>query len=398
VSLETDDTVRLKPPRAGRRSPFARFWPYAAGTAALAGVAAAWLSLHPATAPPPPPTETAASVPPSAQPTLAPAPAQQTVASAAPGPVEAERAAPPASLPAAPAPLEAQQASPPASATASLQQAAISVPAPKLRFSPPLATEAEILADAPEQLSVYRFAPFPSVVVLQFPSLAEQARMLNRIAALIEKDGFPRDRVLAHDDLNTRIRASGVTPETFYYGHDYRAEDVVHFFALATELNSDEQLLHELVTRLGWHEHGPVEAVISLVRENAGSDIDRAARATILRHELSHGLYFTDPAYVGYCYRFWNEVLTARERGLFTAYLRREGYDPALTDLIVNETQAYLIHTSDPRFFRPADVGLTDARADELRRIFLAGMPQGWLRDAAFATLKPATPIRVRSP
>ena len=116
--------------------------------------------------------------------------------------------------------------------------------------------------------------------------------------------------------------------------------------------------------------------------------------ATILRHELSHGIYFTDPAYVAYCYQFWNEVLTAHERALFAAYLQREGYDPKLTDLIVNETQAYLIHTQDRRFFRPAEVGLTESRAQELRRMFIAGMPQGWLHDAAAAATPQVVPVR----
>ena len=63
-----------------------------------------------------------------------------------------------------------------------------------------------------------------SVIVLQFPSLAEQGRMLNRVAALIEKAGFPRDRVRA--TMRSWMPASApaaATPDTFYYGHDYRA-------------------------------------------------------------------------------------------------------------------------------------------------------------------------------
>jgi hypothetical protein len=343
VTSETDDTVRLKGPRSGGPSRLARAAPWAAGAALVAGlsVGGTWWLLRPPEATPP---------------------LHEALAPAAP----------------------VQQAFAPAPATSP-------APAP---YAPKLASEAEILADQPDQLAVYRFAPQPAVIVLQFPSLGEQARMLNRVAALLEKQGYPRDRVLAHAELDRKIRDSGMTPETFYYGHDYRATDIAHFFSVATDLNGEEKQLEGMADKLGWHEHGAVGALISLVRQSSAPDLDPAARATILRHELSHGIYFTDPAYAEYCRRFWNEVLTDPERGLFAAYLEREGYDPALTDLLVNETQAYLIHTRDPRFFRPTDVGLTDVRAAELRRIFVAGMPPGWLRDATSDAPGPVTPVR----
>ena len=341
MTSETDDTVRLKGPRKGERSGFARFWPYAAGVAALAVVACAgaWWTLRPEPVAPPP-----------QEAVLAPRPTARAPA----GPAEVAVARP----------------------------------------LPPLATESELLADAPDRLAVYRFAPQPAVLVLHFPTLGEQAQALNRLAALIEKQGFPHDRVLPHAELDSRIRATGGTPETFYYGHDYRSADVVRFFSLASELNPEEDRLQRLVTELGWHEHGALGALISLVRESAPAGLDATARAAILRHELSHGIYFTDPAYVEYCHRFWREAMTANERARFTAYLEKEGYDPALEDLIVNETQAYLIHTRDPRYFRASDVGLGQARADELRRIFIEGMPPGWLRDVDSATL-PAGPALV---
>ncbi len=252
-------------------------------------------------------------------------------------------------------------------------------PAP---FAPPLASEAEILADQPDQLAVYRFALQPAVVVLQFPSLGEQADMLNRAAALLEKSGYPHDRVLPRAELDARIVAGGGTPETFYYGHDYRAADLVRFLRLATDLDGQEQALRGLVERLGWQEQGAVGALISLVRESSAPDLNSAGRATILRHELSHGVYFTDPAYAAYCQRFWSEVLSGEERARFAAFLAREGYDTAMSDLVVNETQAYLVHTRDKRFFNAAQVGMSEARLQELRRIFVEGMPPGWLRDS----------------
>ncbi|HYZ62065.1 MAG TPA: hypothetical protein VE650_06380 [Acetobacteraceae bacterium] len=346
---ETDNTVRLKGPRAGERS-FARFWPYAAGAVVLACLAAggAFWSLRPAQAPAPAPIQAPAAV------------------------VQPARPAPVAVAPVVPAPAQ-----------------------PPL---PRLASEAEILADSPDRLALYRFGPYPAVVVLQFPSLAQQGQMLNRVAALIEKQGFPRDRVLPDAELQAAIIASGATPDTFYYGHDYRSADLIRFFALAPDdvLNPEERRLRTLVTELGWREQGRLGALVSLVRETAGPELDAAARATILRHELSHGVYFTEPAYAAYCLRFWNEVLTPPERARFTAYLAKEGYDPAEADLIVNETQAYLMHTRDRRFFNPTELGLSAARVDELRQLFVAGMPPGWLRDATAATQNPLIPVRAQ--
>ena len=185
MGSETDDTVRLRGPRRGARSWAARFLPWAGGVAVVAvlAIGAGWWSLRPA--------------PPAQQATL---------------PTPAIVAAPVPALP------------PPA-------------------FAPPLASEAEILADQPDQLAVYRFAPQPAVVVLQFPSLGEQALTLNRAAALLEKDGFPRDRVMPRAALDARIVAAGGNPETFYYGHDYRAADLIRFLRLATDLDRQEQAL-----------------------------------------------------------------------------------------------------------------------------------------------------------
>src|SRR3954451_20188248 len=183
----------------GERSGFARTLPYAAATIVLAAVAGAgaWWSLGPE------------AVPPAQQLAIAP--------------------------PAAPAPPQA-----PLVPAVSQVPALPAVPVAPAVPLPPLATEAQILADAPGQTTIYRFAPQPAVIVVQFPNLREQATMLNRVAALIEKDGFPRDRVLDHAELDSRIRAGGVTPDTFYYGHDYRSADITRFFVIATGLNGDE--------------------------------------------------------------------------------------------------------------------------------------------------------------
>ncbi len=343
---ESDDTVRLNPPRAGgrRRVPGWAGWAFGAAALVLAGLGSGaayygWRS-RPVAPPTAPPT----------------------------------------------APLTARIEARPAPAA----------------YAPRLASEAEILADAPGQLEVVRFAPQPAVVVLHFPSLAEQARTLNRAAALIEKKGFPRDRVLADDELEQRIRATGAAPDTFYFGHDYRAADLVRFFALAAEsgtaLTAEESRLGGLLGALGWRDQAAVGALISLPRLAPHAGLDAAARATILRHELSHGFYFTDPDYAAYSLRFWQQTLTARERALFTSYLAKDGYDPGLPDLMVNEMQAYLMHTADPRFFTAAAVGLTETRLAALRVLFLTGMPPSWLRDCTLAPVAAGGVVPVSAP
>jgi hypothetical protein len=64
---------------------------------------------------------------------------------------------------------------------------------------------------------------------------------------------------------------------------------------------------------------------------------------------------------------------------------------------MLNEAQAYLIHTRDRRFFDPKLAGLSEAEADRLREIFLRDMPEGWLRDLT-RTPRPLPPLTAAAP
>ncbi len=244
----------------------------------------------------------------------------------------------------------------------------------------PAAGEAAILADRPAALSLFRVAADPEVVVLDFPTLEQQGAMLNRVAALVEKAGLPRDRVLDDAGLAAAIRASGASPATYYYGHDYRAADIARFFALADRdhvvLDEAERLLRRLAAQEGWLRAGSAGALISIVAAG-GALVSEGMRGAILHHELSHGVYFTRPAYAAWTQRFWEDSLTPDERAAFRGWLGSEGYDAGEEDLIVNETQAYLVFTPDPTFFTPAMVGMSPERAAALRAAFLAGVPAG---------------------
>ena len=253
----------------------------------------------------------------------------------------------------------------------------------------PMASEADIQTESPAALTVLRFNYNPSIIVLDFPTLAEQGRMLNRLAAMVEKAGVPHDRVLDDTALTAAILASGATPDTYYYGHDYRAADVNRFFAVADRdhvmLDADEERLRGIVARASVEPFG-FGALISLPRADAANQVDAAARVAILHHELSHGEYFTNATYAAFVRTIWFSVLTESERAAFRTYLADEGYDPALEDLMMNEMQAYLMHTPDRRFFDPDKLGIPAGRLDQIRESFVAGMPSCWLRDVTTAT------------
>jgi hypothetical protein len=338
-----DDTVRLSPtqaraaglsvPAAPRRGLRPTVLLLAAAMLLLAGGVAIWRGQHR----PPPPTE---------QPAAAPPAAPARVAEPAPAP------------PRLPEPAAALE----------------------------VASESEILANRAGHLVIRRFAGNPAIVVLDFPTLGEQARMLNRVAALVEKAGLPRDRVLDDAALDAAVRASGSSAETFYYGHNYRAADLVRFFALAdtagVRLNAEEERLRALLGSLGWLRPDAAGALVSVPHEGVEPWLDARARAAMLRHELSHGEFFTSPAYAALVWRFWFQMLTEEERVRFRAVLAQAAYDPALEEVMANEAQAFLFHTPDERFFSAPAIGIAEERLAALRAAFVAGMPDGWLRAA----------------
>jgi len=349
---DDDATVVLPPPAPPRRAR----WPWLiAGVLALGGAGLAVALLRPA----PPPA-------------VAPAPPAAPAAPAVPAP---QPITPP---PVAVAPPTPPAAAPPASPAFALRSA----------------DEATILADPAADLTLFRFAPDPSVVVLDFPSLDQQGRMLNRVAALVEKAGLPHDRVLSDAELDAAIRLHGDTVATYYYGHDYPAAALARFFALADRdhvaLGPEEERLRALLRQLGWLAPDLATAkiagaLISLSRQGADPDITAPVRAAILHHELSHGAFFAEPAYADYVRQFWQTALTQPERDAIEKFLGSEDYDTGDATLMVNEMQAYLMFTYDPHFFLPSNIGMTEARRAALQAAFRRDLPVPWLRAAMAA-------------
>jgi hypothetical protein len=259
---------------------------------------------------------------------------------------------------------------------------AVQVPAPTARLveiGPAIATQAEILAHRATAPTVFRLDANPRVFVVDFPNLDLQGAALNRVAALVEKAGLPRDRVLDDAALAAAIARSGDTPGTYYYGHNYRGRDLERFFALADRdgirLTPEETWLRGEVARIRRLVPAPAEfAVISV--PGLEERVDAAMRQAILHHEIGHGHFFTDARFEAHVARVWHETFTEAERAGFRAFLEREGYDPSIEEVMMNEAMAYLIFTPDPRFFTPTHAGLTDARAEVLRAALREGAPR----------------------
>jgi len=274
-------------------------------------------------------------------------------------------------------------------------------------------TMAEWLAGHSQDWRVARLAENTAVLVIEFPNLAEQGAALNRVAALLEKADAPRDRVLSDAELAALIARAGGNSRTFYQGHDYEGKGLARFFALAAAqglaLNPQEQRLRAtlvdtgvlLASSDGLRAPGS-QALISFTATQADDPstpademVDERRRDAILRHEASHGRFYTRPAYRAHCERFWREDLDDAQRELMRRYLSGLGYDRRDEELMLNETQALLMHTADTRAFSAQAAGLSEAELSDLRERFWRRMPA----DAGDASAGPdaARPLRPAS-
>jgi hypothetical protein len=244
----------------------------------------------------------------------------------------------------------------------------------------PMLDEAGVLAHRAAAPRMLRMRDLPEVFVLDFPSLAQQGAALNRMAALVEKAGLPRDRILSGAELADAIARAGDTLETWYYGHNYRGSDLERFFRLATRdgvaLSAEEEWLQGQFRKA--RAAVPAQQEIALISIAAlGPGLDAEARASIFRHELGHGIFATRPDYAAHIRRIWREGFTAEERAAFRAFLGREGYDTANEELMIDEAQAYLLHTPDARFFDASHLGGPAMQVERLRALMRNGAPGG---------------------
>ncbi len=266
-------------------------------------------------------------------------------------------------------------------------------PAPVPRIPIVDADANTVLTRAVTSMTIYRLTENPSILVFDFPTLLQQGRMLDRIAAYVEKADTPRERLLDDVELEHSVRTIGETPQGYYYGHDYGADSLAHFFRLVDRdkvfLNEDERLLRQVLMQEGWFTPGLKGGLISLPVVGADRNITSAARSAILKHELAHGEYFANPDFAQHVHSFWTTLLTQAERDGIRKFLISQGYDGANAELMENEAQAYLIFTNDPQFFSPQIVGMSADRRAEIQHNFHSGMKPGWLKDFLTPQLPP---------
>ena len=221
-----------------------------------------------------------------------------------------------------------------------------------------------ILRNRNDKVSVFEYGDRALIQIIDFPNLSEQGRMFNRVVALIERIGASRVRVMNNDELAQFIRSVGKDDATFAYGNDFLVSELVVFFNLAdmgaSQLNAEEIALRRLLldSRLMQERTGffqaikPQAVILSIPQETTASSggaqqVTALARKTILMHEISHAVYYTDPLYANYCRQFWKNVMTEGQRSAFRNFLSQGSYDPDNEEMMVNETQAYLLYTPD---------------------------------------------------
>lgn len=300
------------------------------------------------------------------------------------------------------APVAAQAAAPsPAAAPASaLLTRSLPVAQPMVQPStsqpqpqPQPLSVAEWLAGHSTDWRVARLQENAAVLAIEFPSLAAQGAAMNRMAALLEKADAPRDRVLTDSELAALIARAGDNSQTFYQGHDYDGAGLARFYALVLKqgqpLNPPEQRLRQVLlshgllvdTAQGLRPQG-TQAVITFTATQpddpstpVDETVDERRRDSVLRHELSHGRFYTRPAYREHCRRFWREALSEAQRASMRRFLAGLGYNQRDEELMLNEAQALLMHTPDVRAFNAEAVGIPQAELAELRTRFWRSLP-----------------------
>ncbi len=196
-----------------------------------------------------------------------------------------------------------------------------------------LSAPADPLAD----YSIYRWDILPSVIIIDFRDYSTQDSYLKRLAFFVEKAGF-------------RGRLAGDAEIAALHGwnaHDYRSEDLAAFFEAARSkafvLGKVERGLEALLLERGIiaRRSGRIVAgqgaLISISRESPSYQ-----RLTLLVHESTHGIFFSDSAYRDFARSQWASV-PKDERWFWRLYFDWANYDVSSDYLMANEYQAYLL-------------------------------------------------------
>lgn len=242
-------------------------------------------------------------------------------------------------------------------------------------------------------LTLWRLANNPNIVLFDFPSLTTQGRSFNRITQLIEQFNEPYKRVLSNAEFAKYLEAVRRSQADFAFGHDFLLNELVLFFSLADrdkiELYPEEIAVRDFLLEQGaiklWRGIYQVDrsranlVVLSVpqVQERRDNEppITPFARRAIVLHELAHGEFYTNKYYADYCRKFWNTVLTEDQRAAFKRFLSNYNYTLNADELLVNEMQAYLMFTPDTASFSARKLGVAQADLEAMRDAFVNGNP-----------------------
>ncbi|MEN9481959.1 MAG: hypothetical protein RLZZ298_3354 [Pseudomonadota bacterium] len=250
----------------------------------------------------------------------------------------------------------------------------------------------QILKARSDALTVWQLTDNPNVYVFDFPGLNLQGRSFNRITQFTEQQGSePYPKVLNNQELNRYYEAARRTQADFAFGHDVLISELVQFFNFASrdkvELNPEEIAMRDFLIEQGlvrfwrgFYQAMKPEVVVLAVPQvqdrKAGEPmITEGARYAILLHEMAHGEYYSNTHYAKYCQRFWYETLTENQREAFKRFLSAFNYSVTNEELLVNEMQAYLMFTHDPKSFSARKLGVPEAELQGMREAFRRGKP-----------------------
>lgn len=299
-------------------------------------------------------------------------------------PATADSVAPPAAPPSA-------DAKKPGTATTATAAVAGALAAPLSLNALKRLSREEIQSTTSDSFSMYVLRDNERTLVLDFPNIREQGRMFARLILFIERAGTPKTRVMTVSEVQKWLAQNAASIDSLTVGNNMKTGELARFFNSARfqgePITVHEQRLYEALVQLqllreedaGVAVVDPERILVSVPQASsvsgcASCTVSPAARAVILQHELSHARFATDTVYQNYAIWFWANVMSLAQRDKFQRFLRTRGYDSTIGELCANETQAFLMHTPDPRMFAAADVGMTDAELAELRQRFQEGL------------------------
>ncbi|WP_087732484.1 hypothetical protein [Paraburkholderia piptadeniae] len=230
----------------------------------------------------------------------------------------------------------------------------------EIRRVPLARLEASLPGDA--RLVLFAIIDRPGLYVMHAPGLAGQGAMFSRVVALFERRDMPRDHIVTMTEIATHARRFRTNAADLTAGNNFSSTELAHFFDLARgqhlTLTPGERALQRIAVQMGligerngnWQARSARDFLITIPGLGTGPGgeiIDAPVRAAILSHELGHWQYFSDDAYAQACRSFWWRELSYEQRAELTRQLEALGYD-ASDRIVVDEAQAYLLHTPAP--------------------------------------------------